>query len=275
MCDEFKNSEEPYLTLLDPTSPDEPFPPAEIAWKEPNGLLAMGGDLSTERLINAYQSGIFPWFSPDEPIYWWCPDPRAVIFPHKINIRRSLRKTMRNRGYRISFDHCFADVMRACAAPRSYSEGTWITDDMLNAYTALHQLGIAHSVEVWNSKDELVGGLYGVDTGNNVFSGESMFSTESDTSKMAFVALAKKTQEWGFHLIDCQIENPHLMSMGAENISREHYLRILKLDPIVDSQSVNNPSHNWKIDIDCTELSQWKPQEPAFFKSSLKIFLPE
>jgi len=248
---------EPYLTLLDANSSDEPFPPADMAWLEPNGLLAMGGDLSAERLINAYKTGIFPWFSPDEPIYWWSPDPRAVLYPHKINIRRSLRKTMRNKGYRISFDHCFADVVRACAAPRSYSVGTWITDDMFNAYNTLHKLGIAHSVEVWNSKDELVGGLYGVDTGN-VFSGESMFSTESDTSKIAFVALAKQVQQWGCALIDCQIENPHLMSMGAENIPRQQYLKILKAAPIL--KNLADAVRQWKIDIDCSKLSQWQPQ---------------
>jgi len=258
--------DEPYLTLLDPNASDEPFPPVEMAWKEPNGILAMGGDLSSTRLINAYKSGIFPWFNPDEPIYWWCPDPRAVLFPHKVNIRRSLRKNMRNKGYRITFDHCFSDVVKACAAPRSYSADTWITDDMFNAYYKLHQLGIAHSVEVWNSKNELVGGLYGVDTGN-VFSGESMFSIESDTSKMAFVALAKKTQEWGCTLIDCQIENPHLLSMGAENISRQYYLKILRAAPTSDTSSLstNNASpRDWKVKIDCAELSQWKPEAPKY-----------
>lgn len=250
------NEEEPYLTLLDPYSSDEPFPPAEMAWDEPNGLLAMGGDLSSERLINAYKSGVFPWFSEEEPIYWWSPDPRAVIYPHKINIRRSLRKNMRNKGYKITFDHCFPDVVRACAAPRSYSDGTWITEEMFNAYIELHKLNIAHSVEVWNDDGKLVGGLYGVDTGK-VFSGESMFSTERDTSKMAFVALASMTQQWGYSLIDCQIENPHLFSMGAENISRQHYLKILKSTSLLNANS--SLIRNWKIEIDCTELSHWKP----------------
>lgn len=245
-----------FLTLLDPYSSNEPFPPVDMAWDEPNGLLAMGGDLSVERLINAYSSGIFPWFSPEEPIYWWSPDPRAVLYPNKIKIRRSLRKNMRNKGYHITFDHCFADVVKACAAPRSYTDGTWITQSMFDAYTKLHQLGVAHSVEVWNSEAELVGGLYGIDTGI-VFSGESMFSRERDTSKMAFVALAKKTLDWGFELIDCQIENPHLLSMGAENIPRSRYLKTLKQSPPLSTTHL--PARNWKLEIDCFELSKWLP----------------
>jgi leucyl/phenylalanyl-tRNA--protein transferase len=227
-----------------------------MAWSEPDGLLAMGGDLSTTRLINAYQSGIFPWFSPEEPIYWWSPDPRAVLYPHKINFRRSLRKNMRNKGYRITFDHCFAEVVRACAAPRSYSDGTWITQEMYDAYLALHKLNIAHSVEVWNANNQLVGGLYGVDTGK-VFSGESMFSLERDTSKMAFIALAHLTQQRDYALIDCQIENPHLFSMGAENIPRQQYIKILKNSSFIKPNST--PLANWKIEVDCTELSYWKP----------------
>ncbi|HFC93260.1 MAG TPA: leucyl/phenylalanyl-tRNA--protein transferase [Leucothrix mucor] len=248
---------DPFLTLLDPYSSDEPFPPVEMAWNEPNGLLAMGGDLSSERLINAYRSGIFPWFSPEEPIYWWSPDPRAVLYPHKINFRRSLRKTMRNKGYRITFDHSFAEVVHACAAPRSYTDGTWITQEMYHAYIALHKLNIAHSVEVWNSENKLVGGLYGVDTGG-VFSGESMFSIERDTSKMAFIALAKLTQQRGHTLIDCQIENPHLISMGAENIPRQHYIKVLNTTASISVNTV--PVDNWKMEIDCAELSQWQPE---------------
>lgn len=247
---------QPYLTLLDPHSSNEPFPPVEMAWSEPDGLVAMGGDLSTTRLINAYQSGIFPWFSPEEPIYWWSPDPRAVLYPHKINFRRSLRKNMRNKGYRISFDHCFAEVVRACAAPRSDDNGTWITQEMYHAYIELHKLNIAHSVEVWNSDNQLVGGLYGVDTGK-VFSGESMFSRERDTSKMAFIALAYLTQQRGYELIDCQIENPHLFSMGAENIPRQQYIKILENSSFINTNS--SPLANWKIEVDCTELSHWKP----------------
>ncbi|MCK5895395.1 MAG: leucyl/phenylalanyl-tRNA--protein transferase [Cocleimonas sp.] len=245
------------ITVLDPYSSNEPFPPVEIAWDEPDGLLAVGGDLSATRLINAYNAGIFPWFSPEEPIYWWSPDPRAILYPHKIKIRRSLRKNMRNKGYRITVDQCFSQVVRACAAPRNYTDGTWITDEMFNAYIELHTLNIAHSVEVWNSNNELVGGLYGVDTGK-VFSGESMFSTERDTSKMAFVALANITQQRGYKVIDCQIENPHLFSMGAENIPREQYIRLLNSNTLF---SINNlPVDNWKLEVDCAELSHWSPK---------------
>jgi leucyl/phenylalanyl-tRNA--protein transferase len=227
-----------------------------MAWDEPNGLLAMGGDLSPERLINAYRSGIFPWFSEEEPIYWWSPNPRAVLYPHKINFHRSLRKNMRNKGHRITIDHSFAKVVRACAAPRNYSDGTWITEEMHKAYTELHKLNIAHSIEVWNSDDKLVGGLYGVDTGG-VFSGESMFSAERDVSKMAFIALAKITWQRNYALIDCQIENSHLTSMGAENIPRKKYIKILKSTAIISTSST--PVDNWKMEIDCTELSHWNP----------------
>lgn len=240
------------LILLDPHASDEPFPPVEMAWDEPNGLLAFGGDLSSTRLINAYKSGIFPWYNPDEPIYWWSPDPRAVLFPKKIRISRSLRKTIRNKGYRISFDQDFSTVIQSCAAPRMDSGGTWITNEMYLAYIRLFELGIAHSVEVWNSDNKLVGGLYGVATGG-VFSGESMFSKERDTSKIAFVALAWHMQHWGYSLIDCQIENPHLTTMGSENISRKEYLTYLRTSKAF--------SHfDWGYDS-TVDLSRWKPEE--------------
>ncbi len=248
-----------FLTFLDPYASDEPFPPVELAWDEPNGLLAMGGDLSSTRLINAYKSGIFPWFSEEEPIYWWSPNPRAVLYPHKINFRRSLRKNMRNKGYRITIDHCFKEVVYACAAPRArdHASGTWITEEMFKAYVELHKLNIAHSIEVWNADGKLVGGLYGVDTGK-VFSGESMFSIERDTSKMAFIALAKTLQQWDYLLIDCQIENPHLFSMGVENIPRQQYLKILQSNTLLSESS--SPLRQWKIEIDSAELSHWKPK---------------
>ncbi len=239
------------LILLDPHASDEPFPPVEMAWDEPNGLLAFGGCLSPTRLINAYKSGVFPWYNPDEPIYWWSPDPRAVLFPNKIRISRSLRKSIRNKGYTISFDQAFSEVVKSCASPRMDHGGTWITNEMFLAYQKLHKLGIAHSVEVWNKQGELVGGLYGVVTGG-VFSGESMFSKERDTSKIAFIALAWHMQHWGFSLIDCQIENSHLMSMGAENIPRKQYLSILK--------TCREFRHdNWEFDPD-SDLSHWKPE---------------
>jgi len=244
------------LVLLDPHASDEPFPPVEMAWSEPNGLLAFGGDLSPTRLINAYKSGIFPWYNPDEPIYWWSPDPRSVLYPNKIHISKSLRKSIRsllNKGYSIRFDSDFAGVVQSCAAPRMQSGGTWITNEMFHAYIRLHNLGIAHSVEVWNDKNKLVGGLYGVATGG-VFSGESMFSTERDVSKIAFVALAWHMQHWSYSLIDCQIENSHLSSMGAENISRKEYLQILKTSRGFDHK-------NWLVDESEEELSRWKPKD--------------
>lgn len=239
------------LTLLNEHWPEEPFPPVEQAWEEPNGLLAVGGDLSLPRLKNAYRNGIFPWFGPREPIYWWSPNPRTVLFPHKLRITRSLRKSIRNKGYRITFDTCFSEVVNACAAPRAYTNGTWITHEMHTAYCMLHAVDMAHSVEVWNAAGELVGGLYGVATGA-VFSGESMFSREPDTSKIALVALAWHLQQWGFKLIDCQIENPHLLSLGAENIPRTDFIHILK-------DNLEHPQPRcWAFHPDA-DLSHWQP----------------
>jgi leucyl/phenylalanyl-tRNA--protein transferase len=240
------------LTYLEPNAIDEAFPPPDMAWDEPNGLIAIGGDLSPTRLINAYQSGIFPWYNEGEPIYWWNPDPRSVLFPEAISFSRSLRKTIRNKGYSIVFDRDFRKVIESCAAPRAYSEDTWISPDMQNAYCRLHELGIAHSVEVYNKSDELVGGLYGVSS-NGVFSGESMFSTERDTSKIAFVALAWYAQHVGYHLIDCQIENPHLVSLGATNIARKDYLKILKT-------SKPPANSDWAYD-NSVDLSRWEPEK--------------
>jgi leucyl/phenylalanyl-tRNA--protein transferase len=240
------------LTLLNANWPEEPFPPVGRAWDEPNGLLAVGGDLSIKRLLNAYKSGIFPWFGPREPIYWWSPDPRTVLFPEHLRITRSLRKSLRNKGYRISFDTCFAEVVDACAAPRAYARETWITHEMHTAYCRLHAADIAHSVEVWNRDDELVGGLYGVAVGG-IFSGESMFSREPDTSKIALTALAWHLHHWGFVAIDCQIENPHLMSMGAENIPRNEYLALLQTNLLHPSP------REWKADPNI-DLSRWEPR---------------
>ena len=238
------------LTLLDANWSEQPFPPVEMAWDEPNGLLAVGGDLSVPRLLNAYQAGIFPWFGPREPIYWWSPNPRAVLFPHKVHLTRSLRKSMRNKGYCITFDHCFSEVVQACAAPRSYADGTWITHEMHDAYCDLHHHGRAHSIEVWNTEQVLVGGLYGVVTGS-VFNGESMFSREPDTSKIAMVAMAYHLQQWGFAVIDCQILNSHLLSMGAEQIPCSEYLTLL-------NNHINLPMPSWQVDH-TVDLSRWQP----------------
>lgn len=239
------------LTLLNPNQPDEAFPSPEKAWSEPNGLLAVGGDLSVIRLRNAYYHGVFPWFGDQEPIYWWTPDPRTVIFPENIRITRSLRKSMRNKGYRIAFDEDFRAVIQACSEPRAYASGTWITEEMQDAYCDLHAAGYAHCVGVYSSDNELIGGLYGVATGG-IFSGESMFSRAPDTSKMALVALACHVQHWGFSVIDCQLENPHLTSMGAENISRDSFLRLLQQYRDVATRA------DWRVD-QSIDLSRWMP----------------
>ena len=194
------------------------FPPVETALREPNGLLAMGGDLSAERLLDAYRHGIFPWFNPGEPILWWSPDPRMVLVPGEIRVTRSLAKRIRNSGFEVRLDTAFTEVMRACAEPREGAGGTWISPAMIAAYARLHQAGYAHSVETWHD-GRLVGGLYGVAIGR-MFYGESMFSREPDASKVALVRLARQLQHWNFGLIDCQMETAHLASLGARTMPR-------------------------------------------------------
>lgn len=207
-----------------PYLPPEPvqFPATHLALNEPNGLLAAGGDLTPAWLLEAYSRGIFPWFGEGEPILWWTPDPRCVLYVDKVKRHRSLRKTMKKPQWQVKFDTCFKTVMQACGeTPRPKQEGTWITPEILNAYTQLHALGYAHSVELfWNG--ELVGGLYGVQIGK-MFYGESMFSWKSDASKIALVTLCDQLKQWGFELIDCQVENEHLLHMGAENIPRTDF----------------------------------------------------
>lgn len=202
------------------------FPPIEDAWEEPNGLLAAGGDLSPLRLIKAYQSGIFPWYEEGQPILWWSPDPRIVLRPQDIHISKSLRKTLRQGRFTVTADTAFSQVINYCAEPRAEQDGTWITEDMANAYLQLHQLGHAHSIEAWRDGN-LCGGLYGIALGG-LFFGESMFSRESDASKVAFATLASRLSNWGFQLIDCQVETPHLISLGAREISRNEFKNILK-----------------------------------------------
>ena len=194
------------------------FPPVETALADPNGLLAMGGDLSPARLLDAYRHGIFPWFNPGEPILWWSPDPRMVLVPGEVRVTRSLARRLRNAGFELRVDTAFAEVMRACAAPREGAGGTWISPAMVAAYTRLFEAGYAHSVETWRD-GQLVGGLYGVAIGR-MFYGESMFSREPDASKVALVRLARQLQRWQFGLIDCQMETPHLASLGARTIPR-------------------------------------------------------
>lgn len=199
------------------------FPDPASALDDPNGLLATGGDLSPERLVIAYRSGIFPWYEEGSPILWWSPEPRAVVRPKEIRISRSLKRRIERGDYEISVDRAFRDVISACAAPRPNSEGTWITDAMISAYCELHRRGYAHSFEAWQDH-ELVGGLYGISLGR-LFFGESMFSRAADASKVAFVRLAELMSRWEFPLIDCQIPNPHLTSLGAVEIPRAEFLR--------------------------------------------------
>ena len=214
------------IYVLDPNRPDEPFPPVGQAETEPNGLLAVGGDLSSTRLLNAYRRGIFPWYSADQPILWWSPDPRTVLYPERLKISRSLRKTLRNKPFVVTFDQAFVSVVTACSAPRKYAQGTWITAQMLAAYRELHRIGYAHSVEVW-LEERLVGGVYGVALGR-VFFGESMFSVARDASKVALVHLVQLLIEQGFRLIDCQVYSDHLISLGAEEISRMRFCHELE-----------------------------------------------
>ena len=201
------------------------FPPLNKALSEPNGLLAAGGDLRPERLIQAYRHGCFPWYQDGQPILWWSPDPRTVVLPENLHVSRSLAKLMRKGRYRVTFDQAFTDVIRACAAPRSYAEDTWITSPMQDAYIALHKRGLAHSVEVWRDS-ELIGGLYGLAMGQ-LFFGESMFSRADNASKVGFVTLVEHLKDWGFVLIDCQMQTEHLLSFGAQTISRREFARYL------------------------------------------------
>lgn len=202
------------------------FPPLTRALREPNGLLAAGGDLSPARLTQAYRHGCFPWFQEGQPILWWSPDPRTVLFPEKLHVSRSLEKCLRQQRYKVSFDQQFSRVIQACAAPRTYADGTWITTPMQAAYVQLHEQGIAHSVEVWQA-GELVGGLYGLAMGQ-LFFGESMFSRADNASKVGFVTLVRQLRDWGFRLIDCQMPTQHLHSFGAQGISRSAFAEHLR-----------------------------------------------
>lgn len=203
------------------------FPPTHLAMTEPDGLLAVGGDLTPEWLLNAYHKGIFPWFNEDDPILWWTPNPRSVLFVDSLKVRRSLIKTIRKQQFTVTLDQQFEDVMHQCAnIERHDQDGTWISEEMLSAYTQLHKSGHAHSVEVWKD-NQLVGGLYGVAIGK-VFFGESMFSKVPDASKIALVALCQQLKAWGFRIIDTQMETAHLRSLGATLISREYFESILK-----------------------------------------------
>jgi len=221
---------------------DEPFPPVVRALRSPNGLLCAGGDLSVTRLLEAYRHGIFPWFNPGEPILWWSPDPRMVLFPNEFKISRSLAKVLRKHLYEIRTDTAFEHVMHACAALRTGHQGTWIGEDMIAAYCALHRMGYAHSVEVW-MMDKLVGGVYGVSIGR-MFYGESMFSMVSNASKIALAHLSGQLERWQFDMIDCQMNTPHLASLGAREIPRSEF--IARLQELVHC----TPIAEWKFDSD-------------------------
>jgi leucyl/phenylalanyl-tRNA--protein transferase len=214
------------ITWLSPHDAPEWFPPAEQALEEPAGLLAAGGDLSPQRLIAAYRQGIFPWYSPGQPVLWWSPDPRAVLFPEEFRLTRSLAKTLRNGGFEPSLDRDFAAVIDGCAAPRAASPGTWITSEMRAAYLELHRLQHAHSIEIWRA-GVLVGGLYGVRLGG-VFFGESMFSRARDASKAALAHLVAACRRNSLAVIDCQLPSRHLHSLGVRDIPRTQFQALLK-----------------------------------------------
>jgi leucyl/phenylalanyl-tRNA--protein transferase len=201
----------------------ESFPPVDTALDDPNGLLAAGGDLSPRRLLDAYRHGIFPWFSEDEPILWWSPDPRTVFATDRVHVSAKLRRFLRHSDWSIRADTRFVDVMRACAAPRRGQRGTWITRGMLLAYKTLHDLGHAHSIEVHDARGALVGGIYGVAIGR-MFFGESMFSGATNGSKVALIALCQGLRDWRFPLLDAQVASPHLATLGAFEIARDRFV---------------------------------------------------
>lgn len=227
--------------------PGDPFPPVDTALRDPDGLLAAGLELTPQRILDAYRQGIFPWFSEGQPVLWWSPDPRMVLVPSEIRVTPSMRKVLRNRPYEIRCDTAFEAVMRACAEPRDGQAGTWISDNMIAAYGALHTQGWAHSVETWVD-GELAGGLYGLALGR-MFYGESMFSRARDTSKIALVHLARYLESQGYALIDCQMNTAHLASMGGREIARSEFCSVL-------SQSVQS-----------AHPRRWRPDEiPAYFR---------
>jgi leucyl/phenylalanyl-tRNA--protein transferase len=223
--------------------PDDPFPPIDFALSDPNGLLAAGADLSPARLIDAYTRGIFPWFGEEDPVLWWSPDPRMVLYGGELRVSRSLRRVIRSGRFRVTLDTAFAAVMAGCAEPRPGQDGTWITPEMTAAYTRLAALGHAHSVEAWVD-DSLAGGLYGVALGR-MFFGESMFARVTDASKVAFVHLVRQLERWGMPMLDCQMSTPHLASLGAREVPRDVFTREVRR--LVSQPEVPAP---WRFDGD-------------------------
>lgn len=228
------------LQWIAASAPPDAFPPVASALREPDGLLASGGDLSVARLAAAYRRGIFPWYEDGQPVLWWAPDPRAFIFAEDLHVSRSLRRRLRKGGFRLSFDQDFDRVIRACAEPRSEQSGTWITPAMIEAYSKLHTEGLAHSVELWID-GQLAGGVYGVASGR-MFSAESMFSRVSDASKIALTALLWQLDDWGFPGIDCQVRSAHLDSLGCTLLPRVDFTALLQR-----YQRLRGPSR-WRFD---------------------------
>ncbi len=216
----------PQIAWINADDPPDTFPDVERAFDVPDGLLAAGGDLSEERLLYAYSHGIFPWYSEGQPILWWSPDPRCVIYPERLHVTRRLARALRHSGFELSFDTAFESVIDRCAQDRPGQDGTWITPEMRDAYCRLHRNGWAHSVEVWQG-ERLAGGLYGLAI-DRMFFGESMFSDESNGSKAALVALCSLMIDWNFRLLDCQLESPHLRSLGADVIPRSQFCNELR-----------------------------------------------
>ena len=212
------------IPYLDPSVIN--FPNDKSALKEPNGLLAAGGALSTDWLLEAYNKGIFPWYEDGQPILWWAPDPRLTLIPEHFHASKSLRKLVKKQVFKVTFNKCFSEVLEGCKTSTRRHEGTWITNEMAKAYKSLYHCGLAHSVEVWHS-GSLVGGLYGIALGK-VFFGESMFSEVDNASKVALLYLVLHLKEWGFELIDCQVRSEHLLSLGAKEISRSEFMAKLK-----------------------------------------------
>lgn len=224
------------------------FPATDQALTYPNGLLAVGGDLGVERLLNAYRAGIFPWYEDPQPIMWWSPDPRSVLFPDELHISRSLRKSIHQSDYHVTADRAFHRVISGCADPRAEQQGTWITNAMGRAYMELHRMGYGHSIEVWDAGQQLIGGLYGVALGR-VFYGESMFSRRANASKMALLALVQLIRPRGYKIIDCQVESDHLNSMGARNIPRLDFEQYL-----AHTGEEFTPDQPWRLDQKAGEL---------------------
>ncbi len=236
---------------LDPSNDLAPFPDVEKALQNPDGLLAAGGDLSATRLLNAYRKGIFPWYEEGQPILWWSPNPRGVLYTRQFRISSSLRKTLRKHEWTVTFDGDFKKTVAACAAPRSYARGTWITGEMTEAYTALYQLGYAHSVELWDYQERLIGGVYGVIIGK-MFFGESMFSFQTNASKVALAYMVSHLYRWGCPLLDCQLPSTHLLSLGAKAMPRREYIRIMT--PLCEKEQANIA---WELDTRI-DVANWK-----------------